>query len=185
MIVDNIKLYDGSLIRRRFAYKFFKNKTLPIGNIIAFRCPVNILNDETINDTCFDDAINFCWELPNIDCFGSVCFQRLFNTQIAHLLSVKFLKKEIEVNGNSFLVKQPYKKNGITIPSGRINVSYGIQRNNVSLSYTGINIKTESGTDIYDTGLSDENSIMFMRDVVDMFYQTSDSIFIDSSKLDI
>ena len=42
MIVKDIKVYDGPLIHKRFAYDYFRNKTLPIGNIIAFRCPMDV-----------------------------------------------------------------------------------------------------------------------------------------------
>ena len=33
MIIKDTKLYDGSLIYKRFAYKYFRNHTLPIGSI--------------------------------------------------------------------------------------------------------------------------------------------------------
>ena len=42
MIIKDIKVYDGPLIHKRFAYNFFRKNTLPIGNIIAFRCPMDV-----------------------------------------------------------------------------------------------------------------------------------------------
>ena len=45
MIVKDIDLYDGNLIHDRFAYKHFRNKTLPIGNILAFRAPMHVEAD--------------------------------------------------------------------------------------------------------------------------------------------
>ena len=67
MIVKDINVYDGDLIHQRFAYKFFRNKTLPIGNILAFRAPMKVeadgmidLEDTLDNDYIYsDDAINF------------------------------------------------------------------------------------------------------------------------------
>ena len=44
MIVD-IKNYDGNLIHNRFAYTFFKKRTLPIGNIVTFRSPMLVEAD--------------------------------------------------------------------------------------------------------------------------------------------
>ena len=41
MIIQQ-SLYDGNLIHSRFAYKFFRDKTLPIGNIVAFRAPMQV-----------------------------------------------------------------------------------------------------------------------------------------------
>ena len=49
MIIKDIKVYDGPLIHKRFAYDFFRNKTLPIGNIIAFRCPMDVSIDGMID----------------------------------------------------------------------------------------------------------------------------------------
>ena len=98
MIID-VEQYDGSLIHSRFAYKHFRDRTLPIGNILAFRAPMNVETDGMIDEEDVlngefiysDDAINFCWEIPNMDSFGAVAYQRLLNTQIAHILSSKYL----------------------------------------------------------------------------------------------
>ena len=69
MIITNIKSYDGNLLHSRFAYKFFRDQTLPIGNIIAFRAPMHVeaegmIDSEDVlnNDFIYsDDAINFLW----------------------------------------------------------------------------------------------------------------------------
>ena len=42
MILKDIDLYDGSLIHGRIAYKYFRWKSLPIGNIVAFRAPMEV-----------------------------------------------------------------------------------------------------------------------------------------------
>ena len=72
MIITDIPVYDGLLIHKRFAYNYFRKKTLPIGNIVAFRAPMNVqaegmIDSEDVlqNDYIYsDDAINFCWEIP-------------------------------------------------------------------------------------------------------------------------
>ena len=112
MILSDIKVYDGTLLHSRFAYKFFRDKTLPIGNIIAFRAPMKVevegmIDSEDVlnNDYIYsDDAINFLWEIPNIDAFGAVAYQRLLNTQIANILSSKYLNAPIEVDGDDLIV---------------------------------------------------------------------------------
>jgi len=66
MIIDQ-KVYDGKQLHSRFAYRFFKEKALPIGNIITFRSPMlveaegmidteDVLNNDFIYS---DDAIHF------------------------------------------------------------------------------------------------------------------------------
>ena len=85
MIIRDVPVYDGMLIHKRFAYTYFRKKTLPIGNIVAFRAPMHVLANGMIdsedilkNDFIYsDDAINFCWEIPNLDPFGAVAWQRL------------------------------------------------------------------------------------------------------------
>ena len=77
----NIDKYDGNLLHGRFAYKFFKDKVLPIGNILCFRAPMEVLADGMIDQEDIDkqefiwsdDAINFLWEIPILDNpFGAV-----------------------------------------------------------------------------------------------------------------
>ena len=89
MIIDQ-QVYNGDLIHDRFAYKFFRKEVSPYGNIVAFRAPMYVsdnlidLEDTLANDYIFsEDAINFCWEIPNLCPLGAVAFQRLFNTTIA------------------------------------------------------------------------------------------------------
>ena len=92
----DIDKYDGSLLHNRFAYKFFGDKVLPIGNIVAFVAPMEVLADgmidqEDVNKQEFiwsDNAINFLWEIPILNnSFGAIAYQRLFNTQIANILA--------------------------------------------------------------------------------------------------
>ena len=94
MIVDDIKTYDGAILHNRFAYRYFRNKTLPIGNILAFRSPMlveaeGMIDEEDVLKNEFiysDDAINFLWEIPGLESFGAIAYQRLFNTQLANIL---------------------------------------------------------------------------------------------------
>ena len=94
MIIKDIECYDGNLLHNRFAYRYFRNKVLPIGNIIAFRAPMlveadGMIDEEDVLKNEFiysDDAINFLWEIPGLNAFGAVAYQRLFNTQLANIL---------------------------------------------------------------------------------------------------
>ena len=77
-------VYDGKLIHDRFAYKYFRKKVSPTGNIVAFRAPMYVKDalidlEDTLSDDFIhsQDAINFCWEIPGLCPFGAVSFQRL------------------------------------------------------------------------------------------------------------
>jgi len=193
MIVNDIKCYDGSLIHSRFAYKFFRNKTLPIGNILAFRAPMKVeadgmidLEDTLKNDYIYsDDAINFIWEIPNLDFFGAVAWQRLFNTQLANILSTNYLKAPIEVDGDDLIVHKEHEQHGILQPKGKCSVSITYVRDGAALGHTAINIVAgrKAPGFAYSTNLEDEQVIQFMKDAIDIFYGMNDDMFLATTKI--
>jgi len=193
MILTDIKSYDGNLIHSRFAYCFFKDRTLPIGNIVAFRAPMHVetegmIDSEDILNSDFiysEDAINFCWEIPNMDPFGAVAYQRLLNTQIAGILGNKYLKAPIEVDGDDLIVHKEHNQGGVTQPKGKCSVSITYTKNGVALGHTGINIKAgkKAPAFAYSTDLTDEQANHFMADVINVFYAMNDDIFIATSKV--
>ena len=136
-------IYDGSLIHNRFAYKFHRNKTLPIGNIIAFRAPMKVevegmIDSEDLinNDYIYsDDAINFCWEIPNLCPLGAVAFQRLLNTQIANILHKRYIHAPIEVDGDDLMVHKEHNQHGIVQQHGKCSVSITYSKNNVAIGH--------------------------------------------------
>lgn len=193
MIVTNIDTYDGHLLHNRFAYTYFRDKTLPIGNIIAFRSPMlveadgmidheDVLNDDYIYS---DDAINFVWEIPNIDFFGAVSFQRLFNTQMANILSTKYIDAPIEVDGDDLMVCKEFEQHGIVQQKGKCSVSITHLKDGAALGHTAINIVAgrKAPAFAYSTNLSDDQANEFMRDCIDIFYGMSDDIFLATTKI--
>jgi hypothetical protein len=193
MIINNIKSYDGALLHSRFAYKFFRERALPIGNIIAFRAPMNVeaegmIDSEDVlnNDYIYsDDAINFLWEIPNLDPFGAVAWQRLFNTQIANILSTKYINAPIEVNGDDLIVHKEHTQGGITQQKGKCSVSITYSNNGVALGHTGINVSAgkKAPAFAFSTNLTNEQANLFMKDIIDLFYAMNDDIFIATSKV--
>jgi len=193
MILKDVKVYDGNLLHSRFAYRFFKERTLPIGNIIAFRAPMKVeaagmIDSEDIinNDFIYsDDAINFLWEIPNLDPFGAVAWQRLFNTQIANILSSNYLKAPIEVDGDDLIVHKEHTQGGVTQTKGKCSVSITYVNNGIALGHTGINVTAgkKAPAFAYSTNLTDEQAEGFMKDVINLFYAMNDNIFIATSKV--
>ena len=90
MIIDEIKTYDGEILHNRFAYRYFRNKTLPIGHILAFRAPMlveadGMIDEEDVLKNEFiysDDAINFLWEIPYL-----LIWRGCISTTIQHTVS--------------------------------------------------------------------------------------------------
>lgn len=193
MIVKDIPIYDGDLIHHRFAYKFFRNRTLPIGNIVAFRAPMKVeadgmidLEDTLKNDYIYsEDAINFCWEIPGLEPFGAVAWQRLFNTQLANILSSKYINAPIEVDGDDLMVHKEFEQHGILQQKGKCSVSITYSKEGAALGHTAINVVAgrQAPGFAYSTNLTDEQCDSFMKDVIDMFYQMNDDMFIATTKL--
>lgn len=194
MIVNTIETYDGDLLHHRFAYNFFREKTLPIGNIIAFRSPMHVEADGMIdsediikNEFIYsDDAINFMWEIPCLsDPFGAVAYQRLLNTNIANILSTKYLDNApIEVDGDDLIVHRDHEQGGKPQSKGKCSVSITYTRDGVTLGHTGINIRAgnKAPDHAYSTNLNNMQAGQFMRDVIDMFYQMNDDMFLATTK---
>ena len=193
-MIINQPIYDGSLIHKRFAYEFYKKNVSPCGDIVAFRAPMNVLADGMIdsedilqNDFIYsNDAINFCWEIPNVDPYGAVAFQRLLNTQIASILSSKYLKKPIEVDGDDLMVHDEFEgSDGSLQKIGKCSVSITYSKDSIALGHTGINIDAgrQAPNFAYSTKLTDEQAEQFMKDVIETFYNMSDDIFIATTKV--
>lgn len=191
MIINDQKIYDGSFIHKRFAYKYFRDKTLPIGNIVSFVAPVEVtlnlidLEDSLEQDFIYSESmVNFCWEIPNLDPFGAVCFQRLFNTSIANIL-FKQINKPIEMKGDDIMIHAEHNQGGILQTKGKASVSITYSKENVAIGHTGVNVTAgkKAPAFAYSTNLTPEQTVRFQNDVIHQFYSMVDNIFIATTKV--
>lgn len=194
--VSTIKKYDGSLLHNRFAYRYLGNQVIPIGNIISFRGPMEVLADqmidqEDVNKQDFiysDDAVNFLWEIPLLgdNSFGAVAHQRLFCANVGNILgSSKYLNKPVDVRGDDIYVKDEFTQRGIISTEGKCSVSIVHIKNGAALGHLGINIVAGDKAPVfaYSTKLSNEQVTSFCKDVAQMFYEMNDSIFVAGCKI--
>tara|TARA_B100001123_G_C14572671_1_gene734894 strand:- start:49 stop:525 length:477 start_codon:yes stop_codon:yes gene_type:complete len=143
----------------------------------------DVLNNDYIYS---DDAINFLWEIPNLDTLGAVAWQRLFNTLIANILSTKYLNgAPIEVDGDDLIVHKEHDQHGIVQPKGKCSVSITYTKNGAALGHTAINITAgrQAPAFAYSTNLGEDASEEFMKDIIDLFYSTTDDMFIATTKI--
>jgi hypothetical protein len=142
----------------------------------------DVLNNDFIYS---DDAINFCWEIPYLDPFGAVAWQRLFNTQIANILSTQYLNVPIVVDGDDLIVQKEHTQGGVTQQQGKCSVSITYVKNNIALGHTGINIKAgkKAPAFAFSTNLTEQQANSFMSDVIKLFYTLNDDIFIATTKV--
>ena len=185
-------IYDGSLIHNRFAYEYFRKDVSPVGNIVAFRTPMEVKDNLIdLEDTFTDDfisskdAINFCWEIPNMCPLGAVAFQRLFNTAVAQIIS-EYIKLPITMKGDDLMVIDKFTgSDGEERDQGKVSVSITYSKDNVTLGHTAINI--DAGKDApgfaYSSKLSDEDAESFMIKVCNYFnYEIRDQ-FVATTKV--
>ena len=185
-------VYDGNLIHKRFAYEHFRKTVSAYGNIVAFRAPMYVkdalidLEDTLSNDFIHSqDAINFCWEIPNLDPLGAVSFQRLFNTAIANILA-SIIKKPIVVEGDDLMVQSEFIGNdSMARTSGKVSVSITYSKDNVALGHTGINIKAgkKSPGFAYSSNISDEQVEALMAAITTAFNMEVQDQWIATTKI--
>ncbi len=191
MMIESQK-YDGQMLHQRFAFRYFGNKVSPFGNIIAFRGEMEVLAAAMIDQEdaltgafiWSEDAINFLWEMPMLGnhAFAAVAYQRLFNTHIADILSQKtFLNKCINMQGDDLIVQDTKFLHG----KGKCSVSITHVKDGVALGHTGINIfaGSKAPQQAYSTHLTDAQAEAFMLQVITMFLQLNQSLFVATTKV--
>ena len=178
-------LYGGVEIHNRFAYKFFKKKVNPLGNIISFIAPMEVtanlidLEDSLNKDYIYSDlAMNFIMEIPNKDIWGGVLFQRLLNAQVGSLLCSKYLNTEGFVDGDDIMV-------GSDDSAKKASVSIAAEKNGAVLIHLGININAgERAPDFaYSTNLTEHQALEFMADVESIFNNILNDVFVATTKI--
>jgi hypothetical protein len=179
--------YDGSALHTRL-YAWRRENISPLGSIVAFRAPMEVttglvdLEDSLEKDYIYsDDAVNFIWEIPNVNAFGAVAFQRLFNGYITHILH-SFIKEHLFTRGDDIitLIDPENPEN-----YGKYSVSIAYSKDNIARCHTAINIEAgkKAPPIAYSTHLSDTDATTFMKMVIDHFYGTLVEIGIATTKV--
>ena len=191
MIIKQDK-YCGAFIHKRFAYEQFRKEVSPVGNIVAFRAPMDVKeNLIDLEDTLTDDfihsadAINFCWEIPNLGPLGAVSFQRLFNTAIAQVLST-YIKAPIAMDGDDLMVQKTFVgSDGQSRDEGKVSVSITYSLENIALGHTAINIDAGDKAPgfAYSSELTDHEAHAFMTKVIDLFNSEVKDQWIATTKI--
>ena len=191
MIIEQ-PIYNGDLIHKRFAYRFFKKEVSPYGNIIAFVAPMYVtdnlidLEDSLSKDYIYSDsAINFCWEIPNLCPVGAVAFQRLLNMNIAMMLS-NILNKTAKIEGDDIMIVDRFVgSDGKERSEGKASVSITYSQNNIAIGHTGININAGNRAPgfAYSTNITGVQARVLMEAVCDFFNEEIEDIGIATTKV--
>lgn len=180
--------YTGELIHQRFAYEYLRDLVSPSGDCLVFQGGMDVSVDNMIdledvldNDTIHsDDAINIVWEIPGLTPFGAVCFQRLFNTQIAdYLNALGIFDVTFIMDGDDILARNEDNE------GGKLSVSITHVQNGVALGHTGLNITAgEEAPDFaWSLNITDRQASIIMGDIDDMFYSLVNGMFVATTKV--
>lgn len=188
--------YDGSLIKDRFGYKFFRDEYKPLGVILSFRGKMEVtdnlidLEDALSKDYIYsNDAINFCWEIPNLNNLGAVFFQRLFCTYVSLLLR-QYEDQPLKISGDDILLILPEDETSSSKEIKTQKVSVSITKtlaNNVTVGHLGINIFAGEKAPNFAGNikrLKDPQTLSdFVSQVEYLFYSTVNSCFVATTKV--
>lgn len=177
--------YCGNIIHEPFSYKFLKKSVTATGDIISFIAPMLVtdalidLEDSLNKDYIYSDmAMNFLIEIPNVDLFGGICFQRLFNAQLGSLLCGQYIKQTGYVDGDDIMIVagEEHKK---------CSVSIAAHKNNCVLIHTGINIQAgpKAPSFAFSTELEEVQAIKFLQEAETIFQNMTTDIHIASRKV--
>lgn len=93
MIYTNNKItFNGSLLKNRFGYDFYKEKYKPTGVVVIFEGSINIEYDEIVYNQVYpviEESINICWEIPSLNLLGNNFFKQLLLLKIKEYLDIK------------------------------------------------------------------------------------------------
>jgi hypothetical protein len=177
--------YCGKIIHEPFGYKFLKKSVTSTGDIISFLAPMLVtdnlidLEDSINKDYIYSDmAMNFIMEIPKVDLFGGICFQRLFNAQLGSLLCSEYLDNPGYVDGDDIMIidGEEHKK---------CSVSIAARKNDCVLIHTGINIDAgpKAPSFAYSTNLDEIKALGFMQKAENIFQNMTMDLLVASRKV--
>ena len=163
--------FDGGLLKQKFAYDFYKENYKPTGVVIIFDGSVSISYDfpHFMQDyPRFENSINICWEIPNINSLGNCFFKKLFLLKIKEELIKLNLFKSVDLNKNdSILIRFDDNK------TKEINICLLKQpEQNICLGFIGLDAKSLK--------FNEKQKEDFSKILNDIFYELTNSTFLDT-----
>jgi hypothetical protein len=161
-ILNEKGTYSCSLVRQRWSHALNGDYASIYGNIATFKTQVDIGN------LSLNSAIVLAAELPNVNMFGGVCFQRLYIAQLGSILC-EIIDKQCSVNENTILIENT--QGSITITnrvkdSALFNIIFSLEKSDES--------------PLYSLELTDEQVETFQKSAVECFDLLTKSIFLET-----
>lgn len=189
MIIDKIRLLDNEIFESKVANKYLGDqRTLRIGNIISFKCPVklDLIDYSSYTKTKYisDDSINFIIEIPDISSYAGVCFQKMFIVNVANILSAH-IKSDIDIINNDIIIKKEHTNAGIVQSNGVVSLNHIKNINGTILMYLGLynNAGKSSIPRAISLNLNNDDVLSIMDKINEGFYHLANSVTLNVSKM--
>ena len=162
------------IIKHYNSYEYFKENTLPIGNMGW------TIGKFYTDHTKERDAVAFIWEYPNSNSFISALIQDHLITRIANRLNSSEFGNIYVENGNIVIYRDTIN-NGIILPKGVCSHSYLYTDSTSCKGLISINLDDSVGGEQHTT-LKGEKLFEFTNDIIKMFYDNMEWLFLESRK---
>ena len=179
--------YNLEIINKRFAHAYFKSKALPSGNVLVFSGPLNPGKGYDFSEFSIDEmqeALHIVYENPMIqDSVSGALFSNFLVSSIANILSQDYLKMPLSVNMDTIIVNKEFKRKGLIQNQGVLNISKYRIVNSCVLGHVALCNKAGENAPayVYEMNVDDEQMQKLSQTLVDMFYKTTDSVFLRST----
>jgi len=124
-------------------------------------------------------------EIPDISNYAGICFQKLFITNAANILALKYFDSDVDIIGDEIIVKHEHDNGGINQRDGIVSLNKVNNINGSILIYLGFynDAGQESQPRSFSLKFDVDKCNQFMDDVNASFYHLANSIFLSSSKI--
>jgi hypothetical protein len=163
-LLNDKQTYGCSLIRQRWSHGILGEQSSLYGNIVTFAVPIDI------GTLSIEQGIVIAAELPNVNMFGGVCFQRLYIAQLGSILC-EILDQPCSVDENSIFVGD--KQASVTI-TNRVKES--------ALFHIIFSTTETEECPLHTLKLTDEQLEKFQQGAVSAFHHLSKSIFLETQR---
>ena len=175
MIVTQ-QVYDGSILDRRFGYRFAKDQISPYGEVIIFVAPIQ-------TNTQIKSAINICYQLPTGDLWGGIAFQRLYHASLGDIIA-NIEQAPVEIFEDAIIINKEFTQNGIQHLRGRVNLATIRLISGGVVGHVGIVLETgdKAPAPLYAMQFDNNGINTFVKEAEDRFHQLVKSIYIATEK---
>lgn len=173
MIIPNDRLspllseegkYELILSKSRWSHFVFGNDINPHGNAIAFTAPFKVGQAELSN------ALIIAAELPNVDLYGGVCFQRLYTAQLGSILNEQTQKDCFVDEGCVFVEKKQCSLSVVNWIKGS------------SLFHNIFSLCPNSSETLYNLEFDEESLKKFQEKALESFHYLARNIFVETQR---